>query len=44
MIRLEVQCMNHGNSRLSMLCNARQLITLYFMLVEYCSSDLKYEN
>lgn len=41
MIRLEVQCMNHDNSRLNMLCNARQLIALDFILVEYSSSRLK---
>lgn len=41
MIKLEVQCMNHNKSRLNMFCNARQLITLYFVLLEYCSRGLK---
>lgn len=33
--------MNHNNSRLDMFCNARLLITLYFVLLEYCSSGFK---
>lgn len=41
MIRLEVQYMNHDSSRLSVLCNAGQLISLYFMLVQYCFCGLK---
>lgn len=41
MITLELQYTNHDKSRLNMLCNARQLISLYFILVEYCSSGLK---